>query len=1061
MQIRNGLLSLLLIGCNAPPSPDGLDMMLDSAQPATLSSLSISPPVPIVPLEATQQLTATGTFSDGTVADLTNRVMWLSGDTAVASIDSHGVVTANKAGTATVSASIDGVSASVLLRVPAARLMSISITPPAANIPAGLTAAFAAMGVYSDGTTGDISASATWSSSAPAIASVDGSGLTTGVTVGRATITATLGGLSGAASVTVTNASLVSIGVTPAALTIPAGRSQAFTAIATYSDLSTRDVTSSVSWTSSDATVVSINAAGVARGLAPGTITVTATDAASGVAGGAGVTVTNAVLTALAVTPASASIFTSSTQTFAAIGTYSDGSTNDITSAVTWSSTVSAVATISNAAVSPGVATGLTAGSTVITASDSATGIQAKAQLTVKTAVLLSIAVTPATATIPAGTTQAFAATGTYSDGSSLDITTSVSWSATAAASIASTGVATGVTSGTAIIKAVDAATGVSGTATLTVSPAKLVSLAVSGPTGALPIGSKASCKAVGTFSDSSTKDLTNSVTWSSATPSVASVSNAAGSNGRVTALAVGSTTVTATDPATGINAAVGIVTTDAALLSITVTPTTVTLPSGSNQSFTATGKYTDGTSADISASVSWNSSSSAITNLDATGHAHAGALGSATITALDVGSGIRGTATMSVTAPVVVGITITETASSVATKSTENLLAFAVYSDGTTKNITSTASWSSSDTTVATIVAGGVATGVAPGAATISASDPGSGLTGTAILDVSATFVAETVVTGSAVGAAIALDSSDTPFITWTENPNDPPYDTWQVNWMRRAGGATPWVNDGFDSGGGYAFGASQVVSMATDGTGAPCVALARPSDFALVEYCRAAANDWRSTAVTSKAIAGGPVSMAFDTVANPRFLFTDSAGYVAYAHDGTIDEVDLSSDNGVSLAFSSKGPAHIAYSSNGGGVKHAINSGSGWMIDTVDSTANGGYCVATAVDAAGTPYVLYGNGTTATVSLATGGGGSWTISSVGMASASYPCSLIIDRRGTKHAIFGDTYAVQFPGRPWLSSTLASGGLFGAIQYGLAVDSTGKPHLVGWGLGTVSYLHE
>src|SRR5271168_2563800 len=73
-------------------------------------------------------------------------------------------------------------------------------------------------------------------------------------------------------------------------------------------------------------------------------------------------------LNSIVVTPANVSIPAGKTQQFAATGHYSDGSTKDLTTTATWNSTVQTVATISNAAGTNGLATGVGNGSTSITA---------------------------------------------------------------------------------------------------------------------------------------------------------------------------------------------------------------------------------------------------------------------------------------------------------------------------------------------------------------------------------------------------------------------------------------------------------------------------------------------------------------------------------------------------------------------------------------------------------------------------------------------------------------------------------------------------------------------
>src|SRR5208282_2242969 len=134
-------------------------------------------------------------------------------------------------------------------------------------------------------------------------------------------------------------------------------------------------------------------------------------------------------LASITVTPANPTITTGNTQQFTATGIFSDNSTQNLTTSVTWSSSNQVVATISNAAGFNGQAIAVAAGTAMITAmSGSITG---STTLTVNPVpvTLQSIAVTPANPSITLGNTEQFTATGTYSDGTTPNITSSVTWS--------------------------------------------------------------------------------------------------------------------------------------------------------------------------------------------------------------------------------------------------------------------------------------------------------------------------------------------------------------------------------------------------------------------------------------------------------------------------------------------------------------------------------------------------------------------------------------------------------------------------------------------------------
>ena len=273
------------------------------------------------------------------------------------------------------------------------------------------------------------------------------------ISLGPASSSTQTGIVSPASTLTISSATLNSIAVTPAGVSLAAKGSQQFAATGTFSDGSTQDISADVTWATSNASVASIGAqTGLAVGQGPGTTQITAT-LGSVVSPAVPLTGTSATLQSIAVTPATASIARNGTQQFIATGTFSDGSTQNVTSSTTWTSSSNSVATIG---VGSGLTRGLSAGSTTITATLGSSSSPA-ATLTVTSATLKSIAVTPASATIANGTSVRFTAMGTYSDSSTQNVTSSVAWSSsrTAVATIgASTGLATGATTGMTSITA-------------------------------------------------------------------------------------------------------------------------------------------------------------------------------------------------------------------------------------------------------------------------------------------------------------------------------------------------------------------------------------------------------------------------------------------------------------------------------------------------------------------------------------------------------------------------------------------------------------------------------
>jgi hypothetical protein len=187
-------------------------------------------------------------------------------------------------------------------------LQSITVAPATASVVVGSTQAFTATGHFSDGSTGPVSVS--WSTGNNGLATINAAtGVATGVAPGAVTITATstqTTTIAGTAQLTVTAAPvLVSIAVTPPSPTVVVGQTQQFMATGTFSDKTTKDITATVTWASSNTEAASITAAGLATGLTGGeTSTITATMAQGGtnIVGSTLLTVTT-VPFVLAVTP--------------------------------------------------------------------------------------------------------------------------------------------------------------------------------------------------------------------------------------------------------------------------------------------------------------------------------------------------------------------------------------------------------------------------------------------------------------------------------------------------------------------------------------------------------------------------------------------------------------------------------------------------------------------------------------------------------------------------------------------------------------------------------------
>jgi trimeric autotransporter adhesin len=155
--------------------------------------------------------------------------------------------------------------------------------------------------------------------------------------------------------------------------------------------------------------------------------------------------------------------FIGSTAQYACTVTFSDSTTQDVTSKATWVSSNTAVLTVS----SSGIVTAVAPGTAILEATYQ--GVAGTIAITVTTgATVSSVAVN---GTVPAiGSTSQFTSTATFSDGTTQDVTSTAAWVSfnAAVARVSSSGVVTAVATGTAVVKATYQ--GSSGTFTLTVT---------------------------------------------------------------------------------------------------------------------------------------------------------------------------------------------------------------------------------------------------------------------------------------------------------------------------------------------------------------------------------------------------------------------------------------------------------------------------------------------------------------------------------------------------------------------------------------------------------------
>ncbi|MDT8383490.1 MAG: Ig-like domain-containing protein [Gammaproteobacteria bacterium] len=607
------MLVLLLAACSGGGGGGDGGSSSPTSLPSSLTRIDITPSQPSLAKGTALSLTATGIYSDNTTRVLNGEVSWQSSDTTIATIDDSGKIAAVDAGTVTIDASLGSVSAQIELDVKAAELIQLLITPEAPVLPQGTTLDLSARGLYSDGSNQVLTQQVSWESDDSSIVVIDVAGRAQPQAIGSTTVRATLAGITGSQTLTVSDAVLESIEVSAASGSLPLAHSQPLLALGHFSDNRLQDITEQVDWTSSAPNILAISTASGSRGLATalaiGEVTITASLVTTGgtVSGTLDQRVTAATLVSIEISPPSAYLAVGTRQDFRATGRYSDDSIRDITSAASWVSADAGVALASNVVDEQGQTLALAAGNTTITAS--LDGVSGEASLVVSSAKLLSITVLPAELSLPLSIQQTLRAEGNFSDGSVQDLDGQVSWESerpTIAAIDA--GTLSTLQPGSARISARLGA--VTGYSLVTVNAATLDSLRIDPPSSTLAIGTQTQLQAFALDTDDKEWDVTQQVSWDTAIPADSTrlrADNSAGQQGQLTALG-GSGDVLVTANLYEMQAQSTISISNASLSGLRITAASDSLDSAEAQQLTAWADFDDSSSQALDAQVIWSS---------------------------------------------------------------------------------------------------------------------------------------------------------------------------------------------------------------------------------------------------------------------------------------------------------------------------------------------------------------------------------------------------------------------------------------------------------------------
>ncbi|MCG9873614.1 MAG: Ig-like domain-containing protein [Leptospiraceae bacterium] len=423
-------------------------------------------------------------------------------------------------------------------------LVSIEISTLNPSFPKGTTIDLAVTAIYSNNTNQDVTSEATFQNLSPIILSLQSThSQILGFNIGNGLIQASFQGKTANINLTVTNAILQSIQLSPSPMQVQVALNATFFVTGIYSDSTTADLTNhpNITYVSSNTSIANISSNGQILGIANGTTSFKAIfDSFESTAI---VEVVSPTLTSIQITPNNPSIALGLTQNFVAIGNYSNGTSVDLTNSVTWISSDSSAAVFYASPVPRGQIQSLLEGSVTITAQLNSI-ISNSVLLSITQKQLTQIAISPNNTSLPKGNTLQFQAMGTFTDNSMADITTLVTWSSNDAniASISNGGGMDGLSSAVNVgSTTISLSYNTFSTSTsINVTAAILSSIAIVPVNASTVAGLTRSYSAIGTYSDSSTQNITQSVIWSVSDPSKATIDNSLLHKGLLTAISAG-----------------------------------------------------------------------------------------------------------------------------------------------------------------------------------------------------------------------------------------------------------------------------------------------------------------------------------------------------------------------------------------------------------------------------------------------------------------------------------------------------------------------------------------
>jgi uncharacterized protein YjdB len=661
-----------------------------------VESVLVAPATATVAVGSNLTLSAEVRDASGNLVE-SPRVSWASADASIADVSPAGVVTGHNVGTVLIAASSRGRDAFARITVNPTPVAAVRLSFTSRAMQVGQTVQLVAEPLDNTGRilTGR---PVSWVTNDAAVATVTEAGVVTALGAGAAIITASSEGKSAVATITVSLVPVAGVDVTPALSDIVVGQTSRLTA--RLRDASGATITGRmISWSSNRSDIASVASDGLVTAVAAGTATITATS--EGRTGSATVNVTARPASAVIVSPGQVTIFAAQSVQLSALVTDDRGQV--LTGQpVTFSTSNSQVATVSTS----GLVTGIAAGTATITATSGVAS--GTAVVSIAPDPVAAVDVTPTSTSITVGSLLQLVATPKNASGQPLAGRT-VSWSSgsPSLASVSSSGMVTGLAPGNVVIVAT--VEGKQGSAVVSVRSVPVATVTVTPSTAAISVGQTVPLTA--TPRDASGNALSGRIVgWSSSDNAIATVSV----NGVVTALAVGSATITASSEGQSGTATVTVGLVPVATVVVTTSQSTLTV----GQTTTLVASPMDAAGQPLTGrTVTWTSGSPTVVSVSGAGVVTALAVGSAVITATV--EGVPGSATVDVTQVPASSVTVTPSTRSLTVGQTFTFSATARDAGG---NVIAGApiTWSSTDAAIATVSASGVVSAVGAGSTSI-----------------------------------------------------------------------------------------------------------------------------------------------------------------------------------------------------------------------------------------------------------------------------------------------------------------------------------------------------